>query len=81
MELSPDETKLAARYSDSNTPWELFLLDNAPNAKGEQITQSTTAAFKAYPWREAKVITLQSQPTGPMCTPASTSPKNPTAGR
>ncbi len=42
--LSPDETKLAVRYSNSNTPWELFLLDNAPDATAEQVTQSTTEA-------------------------------------
>ncbi len=57
--LSPDETKLAVRYSDSNSPWELFLLDNAPNATPEQLTHSTTKAFEAYPWREAKLISFK----------------------
>lgn len=58
-ELSPDETKLAVRYSNSNTPWELFLMDNQTNAKPEQITHSTTDAFEAYPWREAKLVTFK----------------------
>lgn len=61
VELSPDETKLAARYSNSNTPWELFLMNNEPNAQGEQLTHSTTAAFKAYSWREAKVISFKAR--------------------
>jgi dipeptidyl aminopeptidase/acylaminoacyl peptidase len=58
-ELSPDETKLAVRYSNSNTPWELYIMDNRPEAKPEQITRSTTDAFKAYPWREAKLVTFK----------------------
>jgi dipeptidyl aminopeptidase/acylaminoacyl peptidase len=57
--VSPDETKLAVRYSDSNTPWELFLLNNAPNATPEKLTHSTTKAFEAYPWREAKLISFK----------------------
>lgn len=57
--LSPDETKLTVRYSNSNTPWELFLVDSESGAKPEQITHSTTKDFRAYPWREAKVITFK----------------------
>ncbi len=59
VELSPDETKLAMRYSNSNTPWELLLMDNRTDAKPEQITHSTTDAFRAYPWRKAKLVTFE----------------------
>ncbi|MBU1822790.1 MAG: prolyl oligopeptidase family serine peptidase, partial [Bacteroidetes bacterium] len=57
--ISPDESKLAVRYSDSNSPWELFLLDNAPNATPDQLTHSTTKAFETYPWREAKLVSFK----------------------
>ena len=59
VSLSPDESKLALRYSNSNTPWELFVMDNNSTAKPEQITKSTTLEFKSYPWREAKVISFK----------------------
>nr|WP_242693211.1 prolyl oligopeptidase family serine peptidase [Sabulibacter ruber] len=57
--MSPDEKTLAVRYSYSNKPWELYLMDNKPGAKAVQITQSTTAEFNAYPWREPEVITYK----------------------
>jgi dipeptidyl aminopeptidase/acylaminoacyl peptidase len=57
--LSPDETKLAVRYSNSTTPWELFVMDNQADARPEQITRSTTEEFRSYKWREAKVVTIK----------------------
>ncbi|AKQ47397.1 peptidase S9 [Rufibacter radiotolerans] len=57
--MSPDEKKLAIRYSYSNKPWELYLMDNKPGAKPVQVTKSTTAEFNAYPWREPEVITYK----------------------
>ena len=56
--LSPDESKLAIRYSYINKPWELFLQENVPNTKAEQLTSSLTDEFKAYPWKDAKVISF-----------------------
>ncbi|AFK03664.1 peptidase S9 prolyl oligopeptidase active site domain protein [Emticicia oligotrophica DSM 17448] len=56
--LSPDESKLAIRYSYINKPWELFLQENTPNAKAEQLTSSLTEEFKAYSWKEGKVISF-----------------------
>ncbi len=56
--LSPDESMLAVRYSYINKPWELFLQENTPNAKAEQLTYSLTDEFKAYPWKDAKVISF-----------------------
>lgn len=57
--LSPDETKLAVRYSNSNTPWELFILDNAKNPTYQKITSSQTDEFKRYSWRKAKVVKVR----------------------
>ncbi|WP_247231292.1 prolyl oligopeptidase family serine peptidase [Telluribacter sp. SYSU D00476] len=57
--ISPDENKLAVRYSNSTTPWELFVMDNQPSSRPEQITKSTTDEFRSYPWREAKVVTFK----------------------
>lgn len=68
--LSPDETKLAVRYSYSNKPWELFLMNNsqtvqhkdrrktATAAQPVQLTQSLTPEFQAYPWRDPAVVTI-----------------------
>ncbi len=56
--LSPDESTLAIRYSYINKPWELFLQENKPNAKAEQLTNSLTDEFKAYAWKDAKVISF-----------------------
>ncbi|ALI99427.1 prolyl oligopeptidase family serine peptidase [Rufibacter tibetensis] len=57
--MSPDEKTLAIRYSYSNKPWELYMMDNKPGAKPVQITKSTTPEFSAYPWREPEVITYK----------------------
>lgn len=57
--LSPDETRLAIRYSNSNNPWELFVMDNNPGSTPKQITRSTSEEFCSYPWREAKVVTIK----------------------
>ncbi|GAB2793133.1 prolyl oligopeptidase family serine peptidase [Rhabdobacter roseus] len=57
--LSPDESRLAVRYSNSNTPWELFVQENKPAAESKVITQSTTEEFRSYAWREAKVVTFK----------------------
>ncbi|NIJ55155.1 S9 family peptidase [Dyadobacter arcticus] len=62
--LSPDETKLAIRYSKSNVPWELFWMDNpsssSKNVQPERITNSVSKEFLSYAWREAKVVTIKS---------------------
>jgi dipeptidyl aminopeptidase/acylaminoacyl peptidase len=54
--LSPDESLLAVRYSYSNRPWELYVMDNRPGAPMRQLTTSTTEAFKAYKWREPEIV-------------------------
>lgn len=59
--LSPDESTLLVRYSYKNKPWELFIAENMTNTTLSQITNSTTKAFKAYPWRTPEVITFTAQ--------------------
>jgi dipeptidyl aminopeptidase/acylaminoacyl peptidase len=59
--LSPDEKWLAIHYSYTNKPWELYLQANRPGAKAVQVTYSTTAEFKSYPWRDAPVITFKNR--------------------
>lgn len=54
--LSPDERLLAVRYSYSNDPWELYVMENTPGAPMRQLTESTTAAFKSYRWREPEIV-------------------------
>lgn len=54
--LSPDESRLAVRYSYSNKPWELYLMENKPGATAVRATHSTTAAFEGYPWRDPEVV-------------------------
>ncbi|HRO83942.1 MAG TPA: prolyl oligopeptidase family serine peptidase, partial [Niabella sp.] len=43
-----------------NKPWELYLQENKPGAKAEQITfKAESAAFKSYPWRDPEVISFK----------------------
>ena len=59
--LSPDENTLLVRYSYKNKPWELFTASNKNNTSLNQITTSTTEAFKSYRWREPEVISFKAQ--------------------
>lgn len=61
VSVSPDEKMLAVRYSYSNKPWELYLMPNKPGAKMLQVTQSTSAEFNAYPWREPELVHFKSE--------------------
>lgn len=61
VKLSPDEKTLAYRYSYSNKPWELYLMDNKKGAKPRQVTNSLTEEFKAYKWRDPEVISFKAE--------------------
>lgn len=54
--LSPDEQWLAINYSYMNKPWELYIQANKPGAKAIKVTESPSAEFKAYPWREPDLV-------------------------
>lgn len=59
VELSPDETKLAIRYSYINKPWEVYVADNKPNPTLKQITFSTYNEFKKYNWKTPEVVSFK----------------------
>jgi dipeptidyl aminopeptidase/acylaminoacyl peptidase len=61
IQISPDEKNIAFRYSYSNKPWELFLMENKPGAKAVQITNSLTEEFKAYPWRDPELVKIKAR--------------------
>ena len=61
VDLSPDEKWLAIRYSYSNKPWELYVQANKPGAKAVQVTNSTTAEFNSYAWKEPEVISFKNR--------------------
>lgn len=59
VSLSPDEKYIAYRYSYINKPWELYVQENMPGKKPQQVTfKAASDAFKAYPWRETKIFTI-----------------------
>lgn len=61
VEVSPDEKMIAFRYSYTNKPWELFLMENKPGAKPQQITNSLTPEFKSYSWRDPVVTSFKAR--------------------
>jgi dipeptidyl aminopeptidase/acylaminoacyl peptidase len=61
VEVSPDEKMLAFRYSYSTKPWELFVMENRAGAPAQQITNSLTAEFKSYNWRDPIVTTVKAR--------------------
>ena len=57
VSISPDEKQIAILYSYSNKPWELYLQENKPGGRIEQITNlSMSDEFKSYPWRDPELI-------------------------
>jgi len=60
--ISPDEKQLAILYSYTNRPWELYLHDNKTGSQPQQVTNMAMSnAYKAYPWRDADLITFQAR--------------------
>ena len=59
--LSPDEKFVAIRYSYSNKPWELFLMENKPAGRIKQITSSLSPEFRSYPWRDPEIINFKAR--------------------
>ncbi|MES2331719.1 MAG: prolyl oligopeptidase family serine peptidase [Bacteroidota bacterium] len=65
--MSPDEKWIAYRYSYTTKPWELYVQENAPGKKPVQVTnKAMSAEFKAYPWRDTKVITIPARDGQPI---------------
>ncbi len=60
--LSPDETRMAIRYSATNKPWELYVVDLKASQKTPlKLTSSTTDTFKSYSWREPSLVTISAR--------------------
>jgi dipeptidyl aminopeptidase/acylaminoacyl peptidase len=62
VSMSPDEKWIAYRYSYINKPWELFIQENAAGKKPVQVTnQGMTETFKAYTWKDPKIIPVKAR--------------------
>ncbi|MFD1256836.1 alpha/beta fold hydrolase [Mucilaginibacter terrae] len=61
VDLSPDEKWLVIRHSYSNKPWELYVQPNKPGAKAVQVTNSASAEFNSYAWRDPEVVTFKNR--------------------
>lgn len=59
VSLSRDEKYIAFLHSYSNKPWELYLQENKPGSKPEQITSKAQSdEFKSYSWRDPELVTF-----------------------
>jgi dipeptidyl aminopeptidase/acylaminoacyl peptidase len=59
VRVSPDEKWISVLYSYSNKPPELYLQENKPGGKIQQVTtQAQSAAFKTYAWRDPEIVTF-----------------------
>ncbi len=56
--VSPDGKYLVIRRSFANQPPELYVQRNRPGANAKQITQSTTAEWRSYPWRIPEIVRI-----------------------
>jgi dipeptidyl aminopeptidase/acylaminoacyl peptidase len=75
--ISPDEKTIAILYSYTNKPWELYLQENKPGAKLEQITHKAQSdEFKSYSWRDPQIVTFAAR-DGAMVHARLYKPKNP----
>jgi len=61
VHLSPDEKNMAVLYSYSNKPWELYVKETKPQDTLRQLTESTTDAFQAYPWRAPQIVRFKAR--------------------
>lgn len=59
--MSPDEKQMAILYSNSNTPWELYLKKTSPSEKAKQLTSGQSSAFKSYNWRAPDRIKFKAE--------------------
>lgn len=54
--ISPDQSMLAIRFSQSNKPWQLYLMENKPGAEMKLVTNGGTEEFKTYPWTKPEIV-------------------------
>lgn len=59
ISISPDEKYISIIHSYSTRPWELYLQENKPGGKIQQVTfRAQTDEFKSYSWKDPEVITI-----------------------
>lgn len=59
VDISPDEKQLAILYSYSTKPWELYLQENKPGGKLQQITRKAQSEeFASYAWKDPRVFSF-----------------------
>lgn len=59
--FSPNDSKIAIRYSNATQPWELFLMENKEESELKRITTSTTSDFNSYKWRTPEHVTFKAK--------------------
>ncbi len=59
--ISHDEKWAISRYSYSNKPWELYLIDIENGGAPKQITNSITEAFSTYDWRVPELVYFKAE--------------------
>lgn len=62
--VSPDGRWLAVLNSRGNRPPELFIQANQAGAQARQVTESRTAEFRAGPWIDPEIVTIQARDGG-----------------
>lgn len=67
VKISPDEKHLAILYSNSVTPWELFLMENKSGSTPIAITNKAKSdSFQSIQWIEPKVISFPARDGAPV---------------
>jgi len=59
--ISPNESKIALRKSNANQPWELYVMENQPNADAKRITNSISEEFQSYEWITPEYVTFEAE--------------------
>ncbi len=61
VSISPDESHLAVRFSTSNTPWELYVMENKAGSEMKKMTSSTLAGYNSYEWRKPEIVKFKAR--------------------
>ncbi len=65
--ISPDQKHLAVIHSYSTRPWELFLMENKPNGKSEQVTDlARSEEFQSFGWQDPEVLSFPARDGEPV---------------
>ncbi len=59
--ISPDGRTLGLQRSTSNRPPEVFLAEARPGAPLTQVTTSTTAEWRSFPWLDPQLVSFRAR--------------------